>query len=140
MSLQAPTVVVADQRNDALVTALRAHDRAPVVECTWQQAAGIIKKSWPSAVIFDDPVTEPRAVFARAIAERRAAVALLDTVGDVEALVVANELPVEAAAPKAPRPEPPDLRVLRAERPRAPEPVGVPPLKTVWPTSRNGTE
>ena len=69
MSLQAPIIVVADQRNDALVTALRAHDRAPVVECAWQQAAGVIKKSWPSAVIFDDPVTEPRAAFARAIAE-----------------------------------------------------------------------
>ncbi len=73
MSLQAPTVVVADQRNDLLATALRAQGTAPyaapLVECTWQQAADIITKSWPSAVIFDDPVTEPRTSFARAIAE-----------------------------------------------------------------------
>src|SRR4029077_3964273 len=61
----------------------------------------------------------------------RAAVSLLDAVGDVEPLIVGDHLPVNAAAPVAPRPEPADPRVLRAERPRTPEPVGVPPPQVV---------
>src|SRR4029078_9104655 len=57
----------------------------------------------------------------------RAAVSLLDAVGYVEPLILGDQLPLTAAARVAPRPEPADPRVLRAERPRAPEPVGVPP-------------
>ena len=57
MSLQAPIVVVADQRNDALASAVRAQGTAqhaaPVIECTWPQAADIIEKSWPPAIVFD---------------------------------------------------------------------------------------
>jgi hypothetical protein len=103
MSLQAPTVVVADQRNNMLATALRANDRAPVVECTWLQAADIIQKSWPSAVIFDDPVTEPRAEFAPAISEALALrpepyLPILSRVAPGFAPVTSNAIPISAGA------------------------------------------
>jgi hypothetical protein len=103
MSLQAPTVVVADQRNDVLATALRAHDGAPLVECTWQQAADCIGKSWPSAVIFDDPVTEPRAAFVDAIAQAlklrpEPYLPVLSRVAPGFAPVTPNAIPVSAGA------------------------------------------
>ncbi|MGZ5897391.1 MAG: GGDEF domain-containing protein [Xanthobacteraceae bacterium] len=55
MSLQAPIIVVADERNADLVAALRGPDGAPVDECTWAQAAKRITKSWPAAVVLDEP-------------------------------------------------------------------------------------
>jgi GGDEF domain-containing protein len=60
MSLQAPIVIVADQRNAQLSAALRSSDGAPVTECIWKDAAKVIAKSWPIAVVFDEPATEQR--------------------------------------------------------------------------------
>src|SRR5271170_3904321 len=57
----------------------------------------------------------------------RTAVALLDPVGDTETLVEGHQLPVHVAAPIAPGPPTPHPGILRAERARAPEPIGVPP-------------
>ena len=47
----------------------------------------------------------------------RPAVSFLDPIGNVEALVVADQLPVEAAPPEPARPPAADPRVLRTERP-----------------------
>ncbi|HVG50939.1 MAG TPA: GGDEF domain-containing protein [Xanthobacteraceae bacterium] len=63
MSVQAPFILVADASNDNLAAALRVKDRAPVIECTWAKAAKTIEKSWPAAVVFDEPVTEERAKY-----------------------------------------------------------------------------
>ena len=50
---------------------------------------------------------------------------------DVVAVLEGDDLPVDVAAQLALRPEPADHRLLRTERPRAPEPVGVPPPQVV---------
>src|SRR4029453_6852780 len=87
--------------------------------------------------VVQEPVQELDGVFDRQLdvlydaLAGRPALALFDAVDDVEPLIVADELPVEAAATVTPRPEPADARVLRAERPRTPEPVGVPPPEIV---------
>ena len=57
----------------------------------------------------------------------RPALEPLDAIADVEALLDPHQLPVGAAAPESARPDAADHRMLRAERLRAPEPVGVPP-------------
>ena len=62
---------------------------------------------------------------------RRPALPGLEPVGHGEAPVEGDELPVDAAAQPAPGPQPAHGRVLRAEGPRAPEPVGVPAPQVV---------
>src|SRR5699024_9508129 len=54
-----------------------------------------------------------------------------DLVAEVVAVVEPDDLPVRRRPEQLLRPEAPDARVLHTERPRAPEPVGVPAPEVV---------
>jgi hypothetical protein len=103
MSLQAPIIVVADQSNAKLSAALRAGDPAPVTECTWSQAAETIVKTWPAAVIFDEPASAQHqgelAAINRALAERpEPYLPVIARVAPGVTPVTAHALPIAATA------------------------------------------
>ncbi len=54
MSLQGPIVVVGDRPDTALKAALAAAGATQIETCSWTDAAGTIKKTWPCAVIVDE--------------------------------------------------------------------------------------
>ena len=63
----------------------------------------------------------------------------VEPVADAEAAVEADQPPVDVGAAEPARPHPADQRVLRAEGPRAPEPVGVPAPQVVVMVSRSSS-
>ncbi len=62
MSLQGPVVVIADQRQSDIVTALAGAGAFPVIEATWAEAPTAITKIGPTAVLLAEPdgPCEPR--------------------------------------------------------------------------------
>jgi hypothetical protein len=55
MSLQAPIVVISDQKEPELVAALAAGGAFPVVEASWREAADAIARIGPAAIVATDP-------------------------------------------------------------------------------------
>ena len=58
MSLQAPIVVIADQKQPELVAALAAGGAFPVVEACWREAAGAIARIEPAAIVTSDSTAD----------------------------------------------------------------------------------
>lgn len=54
MSLQGPVVVVSGAPDAALVDTLRARGVAQIEQCNFADAANVISKSWPSAIVLNE--------------------------------------------------------------------------------------
>jgi GGDEF domain-containing protein len=118
MSLQGPIVIIADQKDAALVAALSAAGAFPIVEATWRDGADAIARIEPAGIVTSDP--EPPAIkIAEAVRAAIKAVGgphlpLVARVGNAGLPPIAGALPIASGA----APERVAARLVSAQRVR----------------------
>ncbi len=103
MSLQGPIVVVADQKNAELISALAAAGAFPVVEASWRDAADAIARIEPAAVVAAGPAKSPEHAAALRAAIDAAGAPYLPVVARIadSAPAIAGALPIASNASPA---------------------------------------
>jgi GGDEF domain-containing protein len=102
MSLQGPIVVVADQKDEELISTLAAGGAFPVVGATWRDAADAITRIAPAAIVAAGSATSPEdAAALQAAIDATAAPYMPVIVRTADAAVpaIADALPIGANAP-----------------------------------------